>query len=186
MSLIDTLDTFTQFLLFKRLLFFLKILSYLGLLYNLQCYEFILPSNLNFQFVWLIILIFLTLHHLSSLYLIMWYTHHVSPPKSSPSLHGSLNKSLSFFVWCLLPNLYYLQHAALFIKSYPFFNALTKIYPTSLEQTHLSSSHLTSSYYPCNTSQVSIFPLYGPLAFHGCLILFNLITTSLISGYAHF
>lgn len=107
-------------------------------------------------------------------------------PKSSPSLHGSLNKSLSFFVWCLLPNLYYLQHAVLFIKSYPFFNALTKIYPTSLEQTHLSSSHLTSSYYPCNTSQVSIFPLYGPLAFHGCLILFNLITNSLISGYAHF
>ena len=132
---------FKFFLILKTL--FLKILPYLRFLHHLYCYESILPINLKFQFVWLIILIFLTLHHLNSLLYVLHSPCTIPKPSHSP--YGSLNKSLSFFIWYILPYLYYLRHVPLFIQILLF---LTKVYPSSLRQANLSSSQLTKLLLP--------------------------------------
>lgn len=118
---------------------FLKILPYLGLLHNLSVMNPYCPS-MSFQFVWLIILICLTIYYLSSLYLITFCTHHVLP----------LSQALLFIVLWISHFLssfgaFYPTWTSFLVslhlpKFYPFFNALTKFYPTSLGQTHLSSS----------------------------------------------
>lgn len=121
-----------------------------------------MPINHESQFVWLITnLYFLTLHHLTSLYLLVPCTPHV-PLRSQLFFHGFLNKSLLFFIRCFCLNDITVTIFLHLSKSHPFLKVNPRSILDKLVYLLPSFQALIIHLAP----RVSIFAFCCPLALH--------------------